>query len=159
MTALRCVIPVIVALLLAACVSSPGYQSHYNSQPRYSSPPPVACHECGTVVGIERAIARQSFIPGTGALLGGLVGAVVGKEVGRSFSGSHGKRNVAALAGALGGAMLGEAMQNQFEGGPQGHLVHVRMHDGRTVALHLADVAGLQQGMQVRLHDGRIYID
>jgi len=155
MTRLRVVIPAAAMLLLAACVSSPGYQPRHTSQLRYSN----VCYECGTVVGIERSVGRQTAIPGTGALLGGLVGTVVGKEFGRSFSGSRGKRNVAAAAGALGGAMVGNAMQEQLEGGAHGYLVHVRMHDGRTVALHLADVGQLQQGTPVRLHDGNIYID
>jgi len=159
MTTLRLAIPA-AAVLLAGCVtSSPGYR--YNSPPRYSSPPPstAACYECGTVIGIERSAVRQS-VPGAGAVLGGLVGAVVGKEVGRSFSGSHGKRNVTAAAGAVGGAMVGNAIQNQLEGGQQqGYVVHVRMHDGRTVAIHLADVGELRDGTPVRVRDGQIYID
>jgi len=153
----RLAIPAIAVLLLAACVSSPQYRQH-TSAPRYSSPSPAVCYDCGTVIGIERSAAQQS-VPGAGAVLGGIVGAVVGKEVGRSFSGSHGKRNVTAAAGALGGAVLGNAIQNQIEGGAQGYVVNVRMHDGRTVAVHLSDLGPLQQGMPVRVQNGQIYID
>jgi len=161
MSRLHLALPV-AAVLLAGCVSSPGYNSQprYSSQPVYSSPAPSrSCYDCGTVIGIERSAAAQQVLPGTGAVLGGLVGAVVGKELGRSFSGSRGKRNVTAVAGAAGGALVGNAIQNGFEGQQQGYVVHVRMQDGRTVAIHLSDVGGLQQGTPVRVQNGQIYLD
>jgi len=161
MTFSRLAMPAAAVLLLVGCVSSPGYRSQprYNSAPVYSNPPPASsCYECGTVIGIERSAAQQT-VPGAGAVLGGIVGAVVGKEIGRSFSGSRGKRNVSAVAGAAGGAMVGNAIQNQFEGAQQGYVVHVRMHDGRTVAVHLSDPGDLQQGTPVRVQNGQIYID
>jgi len=151
-------IPAIAMLLLAGCVNSPGYRNPPRHHSRIPSPAPVhVCFECGTVTAIERAPAQHNTA--AGAVLGGIVGAVVGKEVGRSFSGSRGKRNVAAAAGAVGGAIVGSSIQNQMQAGSSGYLVHVRMHDGHELTVHLSDVGGLQQGTPVRVRDGQLYLD
>ena len=91
-------------------------------------------------------------------MLGGIVGAVAAKELARKNTDSEGRRNVATAAGAAGGAIAGNAIQNRVEGGRSGYTIHVRMDNGRTVALHQADLGGIREGSYVRVQDGRAWV-
>ena len=145
----------VATLALAGCAStSPGYGSGYGTTS--PAPPSGRCYDCGTVVSIQAA-SRDTGTNIAGPVLGGIVGAVAAKELARKNTDSQGRRNVATAAGAAGGAIAGNAIQNRVEGNRGGYTVHVRMDDGRTVALHQADLDGIREGSYVRVQNGRAW--
>jgi outer membrane lipoprotein SlyB len=147
----------VATLALAGCAStSPGYGPGYGS----TTPAPASgrCYDCGTVVAIETAAASDGKANVAGPVLGGIVGAVAAKELARRNTDSEGRRNVAIAAGAAGGAVAGNAIQNRVEGGRGGYTVHIRMDDGRTTAVHQADLGGIREGSYVRVQNGRAWV-
>lgn len=145
----------VATLALAGCAStSPGYGSGYGTTS--PAPPSGRCYDCGTVVSIQTA-SRDSGTNVAGPVLGGIVGAVAAKELARRNTDSEGRRNVATAAGAAGGAIAGNAIQNRVEGNRSGYTVHVRMDDGRTVALHQSELDGIREGSYVRVQNGRAW--
>lgn len=146
----------IAALALAGCASSPGYGPGYGSGVG-SAPAASRCYDCGTVVAIETSAASGGSNI-AGPVLGGIVGAVAAKELARRNTDSDGRRNVAIAAGAAGGAVAGNAIQNRVENNRSGYTVHVRMDDGRTTAVHQADLGGIREGSYVRVQNGRAWI-
>lgn len=153
-TRMTCV-ATIATLALAGCAStSPGYGPGYGNA--VTSPASGRCDDCGTVTSIQTSAASGGSNV-VGPVLGGIVGAVAAKELARKNTDSEGRRNAAIVAGAAGGAVAGNAIQNRTEGGRGGYTVHVRMDDGRTVALHQTDLAGIREGAYVRVQDGRAW--
>ena len=136
---------------LAGCAStSPGYGGGSYGPSRNAS-----CHDCGTVVAIERSAARQGQNV-VGPVLGGIVGAAAAKEIAGRNTDSDGRRNTAIAAGAIGGAVAGNAIQNRTRGDGL-YNIHVRMQDGRTTVLSQGDVSGLREGSNVRVQNGQAY--
>lgn len=146
----------IATLALAGCAStSPGYGSGYGNSG--TAPASGRCFDCGTVVAVETSAAGG----GTniaGPVLGGIVGAVAAKELARRNTDSDGRRNVAIAAGAAGGAVAGNAIQNRVEANRSGYTIHVRMDDGRTTAVHQAELGGIREGSYVRVQNGRAWV-
>ncbi|WP_238333349.1 peptidoglycan-associated outer membrane lipoprotein precursor [Luteimonas marina] len=145
------------ALALAGCAStSPGYGPGYGSGYGNTAPPAGRCSDCGTVVAIETSAAGGGTNV-VGPVLGGIVGAVAAKELARKNTDSEGRRNVAIAAGAAGGAVAGNAIQNRTGANRSGYTIHVRMDDGRTTAVHQADLDGIREGSYVRVQNGRAW--
>lgn len=139
-----------VALSLAAgCASTaPGYYGSNGSS--YSNANP-GCYDCGTVTKIEGGGNGK-----TGAVIGGIIGAVAGHEVSAHTGGSTGNQNISAVAGAAAGAVAGNAIaKNRID---SGYLVYVRMNDGRMTSLSQSDLGGIREGSQVRISNGRAYL-
>jgi len=146
----------IATLALAGCAStSPGYGPGYGTTG--NAPASGRCFDCGTVVAIETSAAGGGTNV-AGPVLGGIVGAVAAKELARRNTDSSGRRNVAIAAGAAGGAVAGNAIQNRVEANRSGYTVHVRMDDGRTTAVHQADLGGIREGSYVRVQNGRAWV-
>lgn len=149
-------IAAVATVAMAGCAStSPGYGSGYGSTA--PAPSGARCYDCGTVVAIETGSGDGSTNI-AGPVLGGIVGAVAGKELARRNTDSEGRRNVAIAAGAAGGAVAGNAIQNRVEANRSGYTIHVRMDDGRTTAVHQANLDGIREGSYVRIQNGRAWL-
>jgi outer membrane lipoprotein SlyB len=139
-------------LAVTGCATS-GYGSagagYGTAAPAYGS---ASCYDCGVITRIEPIQTRSSAPNATGAVLGGLVGAVAGREL--TDDKSKGRRNTATVAGAAAGAVAGNAIQNAVQ---TRYNVHVRMDDGRTHAVTVNSMGGLQVGSPVRVSDGRLH--
>ena len=124
----------------------------YSSGGNYNSGNVSNCYDCGTVTMIE-----GTGTSGTkGAVIGGIIGAVAGHEVSAHTGGSKGNQNIAAVAGAAAGAATGSAIaRNPYDGG---YVVHIRMNDGRTLSVRQPQLKGIREGSQVRINNGRAYL-
>lgn len=140
-----------LALAMAAsvgCASTGPSTGYYGGNTGYGS---TACDKCGTVTRITVGGASGA----TGAVIGGIVGAIAGHEISDHTGGSKGNQNLSAVAGAAAGAAAGNAIQKSRS---DGYTVHVRMDNGRNVAVTQSDVSGFREGARVRIADGRAWL-
>lgn len=152
---LRLAPPALACLILSACVSSPAFQSGYQSG--YSSAQGGnyrQCGDCGVITRIEAVQTGSAAPAGTGAVIGGIVGAVAAREVARNQTDSEGRRNTATVAGAAGGAAAGHAIQNRLA---TRYNIHVRMNNGHETVVTQNSLGMLREGSQVRVGNGRVW--
>jgi outer membrane lipoprotein SlyB len=144
----RLLLAAALAASLAACASSPGYNSYGNSPPVGSAPYSTGCYDCGTVESVS-VVNTSGSSSGAGAVLGGVVGGVLGNQVGDG----DGKK-VATVAGVVGGAVAGNAIEKNMT--KQSYQVTVRMDDGRRLTVTQGTVSsGLRAGSREILDNGR----
>jgi outer membrane lipoprotein SlyB len=136
-----------LALAAGTGCASTGANSSYQGAGYGSN----TCQNCGTVTRITVGGASGK----AGAVIGGIIGAVAGHEVSAQTGGSKGNQNLSTVAGAAAGAVAGNAIQKNRS---DGYTVHVRMDDGRTIALTQGDVSGFREGSRVRVDNGRAYL-
>jgi outer membrane lipoprotein SlyB len=86
---------------------------------------------------------------GEAGAMGTLAGAVIGGVIGHQFGGGRGK-DVATVAGAAGGAMAGREVEKRARATTT-YDVLVRMEDGSSRTLSVADTGGLAVGSRVRV--------
>lgn len=97
-------------------------------------------------------VASERRASGAGALIGGALGAVLGNQIG----GGSG-RTAATVAGAVGGAVAGHQIE-QSRSAPAGayYDVRVRMDNGDSRVITVADLGGLRVGERVRVEGENI---
>lgn len=146
--------PVRTTLLIAVVASSATLAGcmtpssrHHGSQDNYYGAQDAqrSCHDCGTVVDIDRADGDAS---GGGAVIGAVVGGLVGNQVG---SGSG--RRAATVAGAVAGGVAGHQIEQHRDS--DSYEVHVRLDSGRDVVLEQRNLGQLRVGSHVRIVNGR----
>lgn len=112
---------------------------------------PVQYHaDYGRVTGI-RTIQAESQASGAGAVLGAVVGGLLGNQVG----GGSG-RTAATVAGAVGGAVAGHTIEKSRAQGSAAYEVTVRMDNGASRVITVADTGGLAIGERVRVEGSNI---
>jgi outer membrane lipoprotein SlyB len=109
----------------------------------------VRCADCG-VVESTRVIA----VSGEGTGLGAAGGAVVGGVVGHQIGGGRGQ-DVATVVGAVGGAVVGNEVEKRVRSTSHYEVI-VRLDDGSSRAIRVADAPIWRAGDQVRIVDGVI---
>jgi outer membrane lipoprotein SlyB len=102
------------------------------------------CRDCGTVRGIEQ-MQGSGQASGAGAILGAVIGGVVGHQFGSGRG-----QDAATAAGAVGGAAAGHQVEKSRKAGVY-YEVLVKMDQGGTKIVNVADPAGLAVGSRVRV--------
>lgn len=109
------------------------------------APPPQArCDDCGHIAAIT-PLREKGEGSGLGAIAGAVAGGVLGSQVG---SGSG--RKLATVIGAAGGAYGGHQAERNIRA-EDIHEVRVRMDDGSSRTVHVADASRLTVGQPVRV--------
>lgn len=102
------------------------------------------CRDCGTVRSIE-AVDKAGTATGAGAVIGAVIGGVIGHQFG------SGRGNDAATAaGAVGGAVAGHQVEKSRRTGTYLEVL-VKMDEGGTKVINVADAGGLRVGDRVRV--------
>lgn len=137
--------------LVAGCSSSPPREGRdYNQTGRVSGTTSDRQAQYGRVTRIDNMPEERRRL-GVGTVLGAVVGGALGNQVG---SGSG--RTAATVAGAVGGAAVGNRVDNREQGQTAGYEVYVRMDNGDSRVIPVADPAGLEVGERVRLEGSNI---
>lgn len=115
---------------------------------------PVAktCPECGVIESIER-YTEKGKATGGGAIAGGLVGGIVGHQIGKGRG-----KDLATVAGAVGGAVAGHEIEKNVNK-VERYRVGVRMNDGTTQQLILANSPNASVGDRIRIVNGELIRD
>lgn len=111
-------------------------------------PAPV-CQDCGTVSSIT-----EIKVKGKGSGLGAVAGAIAGVAVGNQIGDGKGT-DVAKVVGAIGGAYAG----NQAEKYARADIVYdvtVRMDNGGTRTVRVADASSVSSGSRVRVNGANL---
>jgi outer membrane lipoprotein SlyB len=108
-----------------------------------------ACADCGVVEGV-REVEVKGKGTGLGAVAGGVAGALVGHELGGGNA-----RTLMGVVGAVGGALAGNEVEKRARATKQWQ-VTVRLEDGRTRVVTLAQQPPWRAGDRVRLAGGAI---
>jgi outer membrane lipoprotein SlyB len=103
-----------------------------------------ACTDCGVVEGV-REVEVKGKGTGLGAVAGGVAGALVGHELGGGNA-----KTLMGVVGAVGGAVAGNEVEKRARATKQWE-VTVRLEDGGTRAVTLAQQPPLHVGERVRL--------
>ena len=107
------------------------------------------CADCGVVEGV-REVEVKGKGTGLGAVAGGVAGAVVGHELGGGNA-----KTLMGVVGAVGGAVAGNEVEKKARATKQWE-VTVRLEDGRTELITLAQQPPWRAGDRVRLAGGAI---
>lgn len=121
--------------------SKPSSNSYTEARP--AAPAPV-CQDCGTVASIT-----EVKIKGKGTGMGAVAGAIAGIAAGNQVGDGKGT-DVAKVVGAIGGAYAG----NQAEKYIRADIVYdvsVRMDNGSTRTVRVADASSVSNGTRVRV--------
>ncbi len=125
-----------------AAATKPASSSYTEARP---APAPAAvCQDCGTITTIT-AIKVKGSGTGMGAVAGAIAGVAAGNQVGDGKG-----TDVAKVVGAIGGAYAG----NQAEKYIRSETVFdvaVRMDNGTTRTVRVADAASVSSGTRVRV--------
>lgn len=106
----------------------------------------VRCGQCGTVESIEHTVTQGSGHGTAGAILGAVAGGLLGNQIG----GGKG-RKLATVGGAVGGGFAGHAIGNRTGNGNDAWIVHLKMGDGSTSSVQVADASGIREGDVVQV--------
>ncbi len=137
-------LPVLAAVLLAACATAPRYDGGRDYR--------RGCDNCGTIERIERVRVRDGHQSiGTGAVLGAIIGGVAGSNVG-----SGGERTAATAAGAVAGGVIGHQIQKNNRKQQRGYQFDVLLDDGRTAQVTQLERLDLRVGNRVMIRDHRV---
>lgn len=141
-----------MSLALAACATQQPYgQSQRGAYPAERGYSQSICRDCGSISRIEEVYGARRNTR-AGAVLGGVVGAVAAREI--TDDKDNKDRNIATGVGAVAGAVAGNAIENKVNESTWD--VHVRMDDGRTIVINRTVLAGLREGMRVRVNGNDI---
>ena len=145
----------LAAAALVACGPQDGASSPSGATAVPQAPAPVAAKpavrgEAGVVTAV---VPLETTKPpsGAGAVIGGVVGGVVGNQVG----GGDG-RKLATVAGAVGGAAVGHQVEKRRNTEITGYRVDVRLDNGASTSVTLADAGGYASGQRVRVVNGSL---
>lgn len=136
---------------LAACATSPRYESGYGAAPAastYASPAPYANY--GVVRAIE-VVPLASRPSGAGAILGAIVGGVVGNQFGSGTG-----RAATTIGGAAAGAVAGNAIERRSRREDEVFRVSVRFEDGSIRDFDYQQIGDLRVGDRVAFVDGQL---
>lgn len=110
---------------------------------------PVACHDCGRVIGVS--VSEKAGEGGAvGMIAGGVAGALLGNQVG----GGTGKK-LATIAGAAGGAYAGKTVEGKMKSANI-WTVQVQYDNGTQNSYTFEQDPGLAKGDLVRSSNGSI---
>ena len=141
--------------LLAACGSSPsrdtrhdnpnaGTVSQTNDSSRYA--------QYGRITRIDTVQEERRSNIGVGTVLGAVVGGALGNQVGSGTG-----RTAATVAGAAAGGVVGNQVdRNRAANNVSGYDVYVRLDNGDSRVIQVADTAGLEVGERVRVEGSNI---
>ena len=115
-------------------------------------PVPKTCADCGVIESIER-FTEKGQATGGGAIAGGLVGGVVGHQIGKGRG-----KDLATVAGAVGGAIAGHEIEKNANK-VERYRVGVRMNDGTSQQLILANSPNAAVGDRIRIVNGELIRD
>ncbi|HEV2538233.1 MAG TPA: glycine zipper 2TM domain-containing protein [Frateuria sp.] len=101
----------------------------------------VRCDQCGTVQSIEHTVNQGSGHGTAGAVIGAIAGGVLGNQIGRGKG-----RELATVGGAVGGGFAGHAIGNRTGNGNDAWIVHLKMGNGTTTSVQVADATGIREG-------------
>jgi len=108
-----------------------------------------ACATCGVVASVN--VVEVEGQPGYGgAIAGGVAGAVLGSQIGRG-NGS----TAAGILGAVGGAYAGREVEKRMKREKRYNVV-VRLDNGGTQTVQMANDPGLAAGTPVRIENGAV---
>lgn len=112
----------------------------------------LRCDQCGTVQSIEHTVTQGSGHGTAGAVIGAIAGGVLGNQVGKGKG-----RKLATVGGAVGGGFAGHAIGNRTGNGNDAWLVRLKMGNGTTTSVQVADATGIREGDIVQVDaDGNI---
>lgn len=114
-------------------------------------PAQQVCQECGTVSAIEPVQVR-----GEGSGAGAIGGAVAGGVVGSQIGGGSGRR-IATVIGAIGGGYAGHKTEERMRSSTV-YRVSVRMDNGRSRVIEVADASQLRPGQTVSVYGDTIVL-
>jgi outer membrane lipoprotein SlyB len=114
-----------------------------------TAPSTAACHECGTVTGIQEH-SKAGQASGVGAVAGGVVGGVLGRNLGGS---KH--RTAGTLLGAVGGGLAGHQIEKSSKSEKTWE-ISVRFDDGNVRVYTLNAQPAWTTGARVRLVNGAL---
>ena len=129
--------------------SEPAATSAPAQAPAAAAEAKPACADCGVVEGV-REVGVKGNGTGLGAVAGGVAGALVGHELGGGNA-----RTLMGVVGAVGGALAGNEVEKRARATKQWQ-VTVRLEDGRTQVVTLAQHPPWRAGDRVRLAGGAI---
>ena len=145
----------LAAAALAACGPQDAASSASGATTAPQAPAPVTAKPAvrGETGVITAVVPLESTKPttGAGAVIGGVVGGVVGNQAG----GGDG-RKLATVAGAVGGAAVGHQVEKRRNTEVTGYRVDVRLDNGGSTSVTLADAAGYASGQRVRVLNGSL---
>lgn len=113
------------------------------------APASAACHDCGTVTGIQEH-NKAGQASGVGAVAGGVVGGVLGRNLGGS---KH--RTAGTVLGAVGGGLAGHQIEKSAKTEKTWE-VSVRFDDGNVRVYTLNAQPAWTTGARVRLVNGAL---
>ena len=139
-------IPLVAALALASAPALQAQSSYGSTQSGVlvrSDGIYLRCDQCGTVESIEHTVTQGSGHGTAGAVLGAIAGGVLGNQVGKGKG-----RKLATVGGAVGGGFAGHAIGNRTGNGNgnDAWLVHLKMGNGTTTSVQVADASGIREG-------------
>lgn len=141
----------VVALALAACqTQGPTLGTASSDSGRVTSPSVYSTSAYGRVTAI-RTVQADAQASGAGALLGAVIGGVLGNQVGGGTG-----RTAATVAGAVGGAVAGHSIEKNRSSGSAAYEVTVRLDNGESRQITVADTGGLAIGERVRVEGTNI---
>jgi outer membrane lipoprotein SlyB len=139
------------ALLAVGCSSSPPREERAYTNPGSVSTTSVDRYaHYGRVTRIDTVQADRRSV-GVGTVLGAVVGGALGNQVG---SGSG--RTAATIGGAVAGGVVGNQVENRNRNEVSGYEVHVRLENGDSRVITVADTGGLEVGERIRLEGSNI---
>jgi len=148
-------VPLAAALALAGAPAIQAQSSYSSTQSGVlvrSDGIYLRCDQCGTVQSIEHTVAQGSGHGTAGAVLGAIAGGVLGNQVGKGKG-----RKLATVGGAVGGGFAGHAIGNRTGNGNDAWIVHLKMSNGTTTSVQVADASGVREGDIVQVDaDGNI---
>lgn len=139
-----------VALAMAACQTQGPSLGTASSSGNVVSRSVYQDVAYGRVAGI-RTVQAGSQASGAGALLGAVIGGVLGNQVGGGTG-----RTAATVAGAVGGAVAGHTIEKNRSAGSAAYEVTVRLDNGDSRVITVADTGGLAIGERVRVEGANI---
>lgn len=126
---LSCIAALAMALVLAACATSP---------------PEDPTIRQGTIEQIRPAQIQSNVGTGVGAVLGGLTGLGIGSLIGGGTG-----RDVAMVVGAIGGTIGGAEVARRYDRPLEGQEIFVRTNSGVLVQVTQPVAPGLRVGQKV----------
>ncbi len=114
-----------------------------------AAPVNAACHDCGTITGIQMH-EKAGQASGVGAVAGGVVGGVLGRNLG---GGNH--RTAGTLLGAVGGGLAGHQIEKSAKTEKTWD-VSVRFDDGSVRVFTQNVQPALANGQRVRFVNGAL---
>ena len=132
-----------------ANVTKPHITKPHSAQVASNSTAKAKCTECGVIESTREVVTK-----GEGTGLGAAGGAVVGGVLGNQVGGGDGKK-IATVVGAVGGAIAGNEVEKRVKS-TKSYDVTVRLDDGSSRIIHVANAPTWQTGDHVKIVDGVI---